>query len=113
MNKRTDDYGRQSSDETLRELQTDSGHGLDGAEVGRRRDRYDYDEIQEHEGPVWHRVFRRFWGPIPWLIEAAAILSALAHKWEDFVIILVMLLLNTSLDFFQERRARLGCLRGA
>ncbi len=28
-------------------------------------------------------VFRRFWGPIPWMIETAALLSALVQKWED------------------------------
>ncbi|HCU24296.1 MAG TPA: metal-transporting ATPase, partial [Deltaproteobacteria bacterium] len=43
--------------------------------------------------------------PIPWMIEAAAVLSALGQKWEDFVIIFVMLLVNAALDFFQEHRA--------
>ncbi|MGE5130650.1 MAG: plasma-membrane proton-efflux P-type ATPase, partial [Sphingomonadaceae bacterium] len=49
--------------------------------------------------------FRRFWGPIPWMIETAAILSAVVQKWEDFGIITVMLLVNAGLDFFQEHRA--------
>jgi len=46
-----------------------------------------------------------FWGPIPWMIEIAALLSALVQKWEDFIIIMVMLLVNAGLDFFQEHRA--------
>ncbi|WP_139248782.1 P-type ATPase [Marinobacter antarcticus] len=28
----------------------------------------------------WHRIFRRFWGPIPWMIEIAAILALKALK---------------------------------
>jgi H+-transporting ATPase len=39
------------------------------------------------------------------MIEVAAILSAAVQKWEDFSIILVMLLVNAGLDFMQEHRA--------
>ena len=44
-------------------------------------------------------LFRRFWGPIPWMIEVAALLSAVVGKWEEFGIILSMLLSNAGLDF--------------
>ncbi len=39
------------------------------------------------------------------MIEVAALLSALVGKWEDFTIIVVMLLVNAGLDFAQEHRA--------
>ena len=39
------------------------------------------------------------------MIEVAAILSAVVRKWEDFVIITIMLLVNAFLDFYQEGRA--------
>ncbi len=39
------------------------------------------------------------------MIEIAALLSALVQKWDDFAIIVVLLLVNAGLDFFQERRA--------
>ncbi len=105
MSKSTDDYVKQNFDETLRELQVEAGKGLSDAEVGRRRAEYGYNEIEERVEPLWHRVFRRFWGPIPWMIEVAAILSAIVQKWEDFIIITIMLLVNAGLDFFQEHRA--------
>jgi H+-transporting ATPase len=105
MNKRTDDYARQSVEETIHELLTDSEHGLESAEVIKRIGRIGYNEIKEHEEPLWHRILRRFWGPIPWMIELAAILSAIVQKWDDFVIIAIMLLVNAGLDFFQEHRA--------
>jgi H+-transporting ATPase len=105
MKRNTDDYRDQSVELALKELNVDGGQGLSDAEAGRRLQQFGPNEIEEREEPLWHRVFRRFWGPIPWMIEAAALLSALVQKWEDFAIILVMLLVNAGLDFFQEHRA--------
>jgi H+-transporting ATPase len=110
MSSRTDDYARQVVTVTLGELRTDADRGLSRAEAAQRLSRFGYNEIREREEPLWHRVFRRFWGPIPWMIEVAAILSGLVQKWEDLGIILVMLLVNAGLDFFQEHRA-LNALR--
>ncbi len=105
FNKRTDDYAKQATSETLAELKTDPGLGLTETEAQSRISRFGYNEIEEKEEPLWHRIFRRFWGPIPWMIEVAAVLSAIVQKWEDFFIILIMLLVNAGLDFFQEHRA--------
>ena len=79
--------------------------GLSDSDASQRIGQYGYNEIEEKEEPLWQRLFRRFWGPIPWTIEIAALLSAVVQKWEDFSIILVMLLVNAGLDFFQEHRA--------
>jgi H+-transporting ATPase len=103
--KHTDDYARQDVQQTLAGLRVDAAHGLSQAEARQRLTRYGYNEIEEKEEPLWHRVFRRFWGPIPWMIELAALLSAVVQKWDDFVIISIMLLVNAGLDFFQEHRA--------
>ena len=43
-----------------------------------------------------------FWGPMPWMIEAAVILSAVARHWPDFFIILVLLLANAVVGFWEE-----------
>ncbi len=101
----TDAYGQQPVARTLAELHSDAERGLSAEEAARRLRRFGRNEIQEREEPFWHRVFRRFWGPIPWMIEVAAILSALVQKWEDFIIILIMLAVNAGLDFLQEHRA--------
>ena len=105
MSRATDDYAGQRVEQTLNELQTDAEKGLTEAEAESRHARYGYNELQEEEEPLWHRIFRRFWGPIPWMIEVAAFLSAVVGKWEDFTIILIMLLVNAGLDFLQEHRA--------
>ena len=105
MPKATDNYKKLSIEETLNTLQTNQSSGLSEDEVKKRLAEYGYNEIKEKEEPMWHRILRRFWGPIPWMIEIAAILSAIVRKWEDFIIIVIMLLVNGSLDFFQEHRA--------
>ena len=46
-----------------------------------------------------------FWGPIPWMIEVAAILSALVQHWADFAIISVLLLVNAVIGFWEEYKA--------
>ncbi|HEC26764.1 MAG TPA: HAD family hydrolase [Gammaproteobacteria bacterium] len=105
MTQNTDDYNQQTVTETLREFEVIAENGLSKAEADQRIRQYGYNAIDEKEESLGHRIFRRFWGPIPWMIEAAALLSALVQKWEDFAIILVMLLVNAGLDFMQEHRA--------
>ena len=46
-----------------------------------------------------------FWGPIPWMIEIAAILSAIVRHWDDLIIISVLLFFNALVGFWQEYKA--------
>ncbi len=79
--------------------------GLTQEEVQEHLKKYGLNELNEKEESWVHRLFRRFWGPIPWMIEAAAVLSALAHRWEDFTIITILLFVNAFVDFYQESKA--------
>jgi H+-transporting ATPase len=103
--KSTEEYGRLSVEEVLKGLGTEKDKGLSGAEVQKRLAEYGYNEIPEREESTLHRVFRRLLGPIPGMIEAAALLSALARKWDDFVIITILLFTNIFVDFWQESKA--------
>jgi len=86
-------------------MQEGNVQGLSTEKVAQRLEKYGYNELSEKEESWIHRLFRRFWGPIPWMIEVAAILSAIAHRWEDFSVIIFMLLVNAFVDFYQESRA--------
>ena len=79
--------------------------GLSAQEVEEKRKKYGLNTIEEHEESWLERLFRRFWGPIPWMIEVAAILSAVAKRWEDFTIIMILLFVNAFVDFYQESKA--------
>jgi len=79
--------------------------GLSSGEAEERLKKYGPNAIEEKEETWLHRLLRRFWGPIPWMIEAAAVLSATAQRWEDFTVIMIMLLVNAFVDFYQESKA--------
>ena len=105
MPQHTDEYKKISVEETFNKLQVDRGKGLSAEEVAKRTSECGFNEIPEKEESTLHRIFRRFWGPIPWMIETAAVLSALVRKWEDFVIITILLITNAFIDLWQESKA--------
>ena len=79
--------------------------GLSVSEVNQRLQEYGYNEITEKKVSPLLKFLGYFWGPIPWMIEIAAILSAVVHHWADFGIIIVMLLINAVVGFWQEYQA--------
>jgi H+-transporting ATPase len=82
-----------------------SSDGLNKTEAQRRLAQYGYNEISEKEVNPFLKLLTYFWGPIPWMIEAAAILSAIVRHWPDFCIILVLLLANAGVGFWEEFQA--------
>jgi H+-transporting ATPase len=79
--------------------------GLTGAEAERRLVREGANEIPAKvENPLL-KFFSYFWGPIPWMIEAAAGLSLVVRHWSDFIIILVLLFANAIVGFWEEYQA--------
>ena len=90
--------------ELFESLDCTSG-GLTGAEAAQRMERYGPNALPEEHVSVLRRLFGYFWGPIPWMIEIAAILSAAVRHWEDLVAILVLLVFNALVGFVQEYQA--------
>ncbi len=84
---------------------TDPATGLAEAEVERRRAQFGDNALAEQRTSALRKLLGFFWGPIPWMIEVAAVLSAVARRWEDLVIISLMLLLNAGVGFWQEHKA--------
>lgn len=79
--------------------------GLTTKEVKERQTRFGFNEIKEKTETKLHRFFKKMWGPIPWLIEAAAIISAILADWVDLSIIIVLLIVNVTVDYLQENKA--------
>jgi len=82
-----------------------SPDGLSQAEAQKRLTQYGPNEIEEKKTNEFLKLLTYFWGPIPWMIEAAVILSAVARHWPDFGIILVLLLANAVVGFWEEHQA--------
>ncbi len=76
--------------------------GLTSEQVEERLQQYGPNALQEKKRSLLLRLLGYFWGPIPWMIEAAAILSALVQHWPDFWIITGLLVFNAGIGFWQE-----------
>ncbi len=79
--------------------------GISQTEATARLTKYGPNEIAEKKTNQVLKFLGYFWGPIPWMIEAAVILSAVLAHWPDFIIILVLLLTNAVVGFVEERQA--------
>ena len=90
--------------ELLNKLET-SPDGLSQAEAEKRLVQYGPNEIEEKKASPFLKFLGYFWGPIPWMIEIAVILSALDRHWPDFAIILTLLLANAAVGFWEEHQA--------
>jgi len=93
-----------SPEEVMAVLQT-SAAGLSAEEAASRQQQYGLNELAEKKASAWLKLLAFFWGPIPWMIEVAAILSAVICHWETFGIIMAMLLLNAGVGFWQRQKA--------
>jgi H+-transporting ATPase len=82
-----------------------SPDGLTDAEAKKRLAQYGPNELEEKKTNLILKFLSYFWGPIPWMIEIAVILSAAAKHWPDFFIILVLLLSNAVVGFWEEKQA--------
>ena len=92
----------------MAEVEKKLGSSLDGltqAEAQKRLKQYGPNEIEEKKTNPILKFLSYFWGPIPWMIEAAVILSAAARHWPDFFIILLLLISNAVVGFWEERQA--------
>ena len=66
---------------------------------------YGPNEIAEHKTNSLLKFLSYFWGPIPWMIEIAVILSGAVGHWPDFFIILLLLVANGVVGYTEERQA--------
>jgi H+-transporting ATPase len=82
-----------------------SPDGLTQAEAQKRLTQYGPNEIEERKTNPFLKFLGYFWGPIPWMIEIAVILSGVVRHWPDFFIILLLLVANAVVGFWEERQA--------
>jgi H+-transporting ATPase len=82
-----------------------SPSGLSDADAKRRLEEHGPNELSEQTTHPVLQFLSYFWGPIPWMIEAAAILSAVVQHWADFAIITTLLVVNAVIGFWEEHQA--------
>jgi H+-transporting ATPase len=99
------DEAKEKSPQDLFTLLSSSPQGLSTAEAEIRLAQYGPNALEEKKLNPILKFLRYFWGPIPWMIEIAAILSAIVRQWDDLTIILILLIFNGLVGFWQEYKA--------
>lgn len=94
-----------SPDEWLQKLKVDPSAGLSGTEAQTRLGQYGPNAIETKEESSLKRFLGYFWGPLPWMVEAPAIMALIIQDWVDFGIITFMLVFNAVLGFWEESAA--------
>src|SRR5580704_6607409 len=82
-----------------------SPDGLNEEEANKRLAQYGANEIAEKKTNALLKFLSYFWGPIPWMIEIPVVLSGVIRHWPDFFIILLLLVANDLIGFWEERQA--------
>jgi H+-transporting ATPase len=101
---RVNRFEERALEELFAELQS-GRRGLGSAEARQRLGRYGPNALVEERFNPLLKFLGYFWSPIAWMIEAAAVLSAVIRHWADLVIILVLLVFNGLVGFWEERQA--------
>ncbi|CAH1412203.1 unnamed protein product [Lactuca virosa] len=86
--------------------------GLNSNEVQERLDLFGYNKLEEKKESKILKFLGFMWNPLSWVMEAAAIMSiALARggnkpaDYHDFVGIIVLLIINSTISFIEENNA--------
>jgi H+-transporting ATPase len=82
-----------------------SAQGLTATEASTRLAKDGPNELPVKKENGLLKFLSYFWGPIPWMIEIAVILSGVVGHWPDFFIILVLLCSNAVVGFSEEHSA--------
>src|SRR5438045_170701 len=91
--------------EILTKLGTDPKTGLSPGQQQERLSQYGPNALPEEKKSALSGLLAYFWGPIPWMIEAAALMALIVGDWGDLTIITSLLLFNAWLGFWEEHEA--------
>src|SRR5947208_16917065 len=87
---------------TLAKLGADEKTGLTDAEVQARVKKYGPNALVEKQKNTFAALLAYFWGPMPWMIEAAALMAFIVGDWDDFTIITSLLFFIAPVGFGEE-----------
>jgi H+-transporting ATPase len=79
--------------------------GLSSSEAENRLQQYGPNALPEKKVNPIVKFLSYFWGPIPIMIEAAVVMSAILQDAASFGIILLLLFMNAIVGFLEERQA--------
>ncbi|EZQ11124.1 MULTISPECIES: plasma-membrane proton-efflux P-type ATPase [Acidianus] len=99
-----DDFNNKDVNTILSELNS-SVNGLSEEEAEKRLRTYGYNEVKEKKESPIIKFLKKFWAPVPWMLEVTVIITFILGKFLDMYIILFLLIFNSIISFIQEKRA--------
>ena len=97
-----DDLEKIPVEQVLRKLLVNADLGLSSVEAVQRLVKYGPNALVEKRVSWVRKILAHFTGPIAYMIEAAAVVSAILRHWQDFAIIMALLLFNVGLELWQD-----------
>ncbi|MGB9709496.1 MAG: plasma-membrane proton-efflux P-type ATPase [Infirmifilum sp.] len=101
----TKDYQKMSLEEVFEKLGS-SPQGLSSQEAEKRLKEYGFNEIPEKKENPLLEYLKRYWGPLPWLMEFTIAVSYLAGRYFEAAIMLGLLVLNATLGHYHARSSK-------
>lgn len=99
-----------STDEVLQRWDTDD-RGLSGSDAAHRLERYGHNQLADEPPPrPIVLLLRQFTSPLIFILLAAMLLTLALAEYLDAIVIAVVLVLNATIGFVQERKAE-GAVR--
>jgi H+-transporting ATPase len=98
-------------DDVFKLLQCDD-QGLTAAEATRRLELFGPNKLEAEETNAFLQFLSFMWNPLSWVMEGAALVAIVLSNgegqppdWEDFLGIILLLLINSSIGFYEEHNA--------
>ncbi len=101
---KSDNFEKINIDEAFKILKT-SRNGLSDSEARNRILQYGYNEIKSKKQNSILNFIKKFYGPIPFMLEAVMLITFFIHDMKDFYVILILLIFNSIVSFFEENKA--------
>lgn len=99
------DYSIDSSSKILKEFSVNPKKGLDLNAVAKKRAEFGLNNLTLHKFSAWHIFFRQFRSAFIYLLLGAMLVTIFLEEYIDAFMILIFLVINTGLGFFQEYRS--------
>lgn len=101
----TNDYRSMSPEKAMASLESRAG-GLSEAEAADRIRSFGFNEIKEVKKNPVLRFLKRYWGPMPWLLEFAMVLTFIVRHYTEGTMIFALLTINAVIGFVQSQNSQ-------
>lgn len=89
----TSEYQAMSPEDVVQSLESGES-GLSSETAQSRISQFGYNEVQEARRNSLRDFLKRYWGPMPWLLEVSIVLTLILHHYTESAIIFILLTIN-------------------